>query len=139
MSQLKDQLALFPRQHQNAGGVSGNVKPYPRRSFPTIAVLVVDPVAGTIKRTFIRATATGIKSVFPIKGFTFQEVNGFRVYGTPQDWDKISNRTTFPGWKLSPSGPLLITGINFTGLDPHTANELMSSATFSYGLFQKSK
>ena len=146
MSQHKVQLALFPRQQQNAGGVSGSVKPYPRRPFPTIAVLVVDPVAGTIKRTFIRATATGIKSVFPIQRSTFQEVNGYRVYGTSQDWDKITNRTTFPGWKLSPSGPLLITGINFTELDAHTANELMSSATFgytdatrSYGLFQKCK
>ena len=145
MSQHRNQLDLFPRQ-QKAGGVSGSVTPYPRRPFPTIAVLVVDPIASTIKRTFIRATATGIKSVFPIQRSTFQEVNGYRVYGTLQDWDKITNRTTFPGWKLSPSGPLLITGINFTELDAHTANELMSTATFgytdatrSYGLFQKSK
>jgi len=139
MSQRKNQLPLFPRQQQNAGGVSRSGKPYPRRPFPTIAVLVVDPDAGTIKRTFIRATATGIESVFPIKGSTFEEVNGCRVYSNPQDQDKITNRTIFPGWKFSLSGPLLITGINFTELDPHTANELMSSATFGCVLFQKRK
>jgi hypothetical protein len=144
MSQHRNQLALFPRQ-QNAGGGSGNVRQYPRRPFPTIAALVVDPVAGTIKRTFIRATATGIKSVFPIQRATFQEANGYRVYGTPQDWDKITNRTTLPGVQLSPSGPLLITGINFTELDDHTTEELMRSTTFCYtdatrryGLFQRS-
>ncbi|MFT6130950.1 MAG: hypothetical protein ACJATN_002683 [Neolewinella sp.] len=144
MSQRKNQLALFPRQ-QVAGGASGSVRQYPRRPFPTIAALVIDPVAGTIKRTFIRATATGIKSVFPIQRATFQEANGYRVYGTSQDWDKITNRTTLPGVQLSSSGPLLITGTNFTGLDGHTAEELMqriafcyTDATRSYGLFQRS-
>ncbi|WP_020569731.1 hypothetical protein [Neolewinella persica] len=131
MKQHSNQLSLFGEISPWRTAAGGNRRAYPRRPFPTIAVLVIDPAAGTMKRAFIRATATGIKSVFPIQSTTFQEVNGYRVYATPQDWEKATHRTTLPGWKLRPSGPLLITGTRFTELDAYTAEKLMRNTTFS--------
>jgi hypothetical protein len=67
-----------------------------------------------------------------IQRTTFQEDNEYRVYGTSQNWDKITNRTTLPGVQLSASGSLLITGINFTKLKAHATEELMKNITFYY-------
>jgi len=149
MSQDKKQLGLFGStastlRRQPAGGVSGPAKPYPRRPAPTITALVINPEARTVKRAYIRPTATGLKSVFPVQRATFQDFNDYRVYATAQNADKITNRTTLPGWELGASGLLLITGPKFSSLDDHTAEGLMKGAEFSctdgtrtFGIFPK--
>lgn len=138
MSRHKKQLDLFddyspitPRR-QPSGGVRGTVKPYLRRPFPTIAALLIVSSARTIRTVFVRATATGLKSVFGDQPVTFQERDFYRAYGIRQEYHELDDRATLPGARLSIQGKILITGPEFTEIFADVSAEIMAGTTFSY-------
>jgi hypothetical protein len=131
MSQRKKQLDLFPRRQQ-VGGATGKTKQYPRRPFPTIAALLIDPTARTIRTVYLRATRTGLKSIFDHHPVTFQDRDGYRAYGIQQDYHEITDRATLPGARLSIQGKTLITGPEFAEVFDDVSAKIMAGTTFSY-------
>jgi hypothetical protein len=137
MSTHRNQLDLFAEfvsftpRWPRASGATGNAKQYPRRPFPTIATLLIDPTARTIRTVYLRATLTGLKDIFGHQPVTFQDRDDHRAYGIQQDYHEITNRATLPGARLSIQGKILITGPRFTEVFTDLSDEIMKGTTFS--------
>jgi hypothetical protein len=130
MSQLND-LHPRPFSRSSTGRSSGPALPYPRRPFPTVAALLIDPAARTIRTVYVRATATGLRSVFGTARVTYTDKPFLRAYGTNQYHEEVTDRAILPGSRLSVQGKVLVTGPEFTEIIGEVSQEIMKGTTFS--------
>lgn len=130
MSQLND-LQQRPFSRSSTGRSSAPVRPYPRRPFPTVAALLIDADARTIRTVFIRTTATGLRSIFGDARVTYTDKPFLRAYGTNQYHEQVTDRAILPGARLSVQGKVLITGPKFTEIIGEVSKEIMKETTFS--------
>ena len=131
MPQLKD-LHPRPSSRSSTGRSAAPVKQYPRRPFPTIAALLIDPTARTIRTVYLRPTPTGLRSIFGDTRVTFTDKPGLRAYGTKQHEDDITHRATLPNARVSVQGKVLVTGPEFTEVYPEIASQILKETIFSY-------
>lgn len=133
MKRPDHQLSLFGSTslRRSAGGGRGSAPAYPRRPFPTVAALLIDPVARTIRTIYLRPTLTGLRTIFGTQRVTFVDRPFYRAFGTTQYHDQVTDRATLPGARLSVQGQVLITGPEFTELSPSLAADLLKGTTFS--------
>jgi hypothetical protein len=138
MSQLND-LHPRPFSRSSTGRSTAPVTQYPRRPFPAIAALLIDSDTRTIRTVYLRATATGLKSIFGDLRVTFVEKYGFRAYGTSQYYNNITDRARLPMARLDVEGKILITGLRFTEIKYNLAQQLIKETTFhrctAHGLY----
>jgi hypothetical protein len=131
MSQLKDlQSRAFSRYW--TGRSTAPAGQYPRAPFPTIAALLIDPAARTIRTVYIRATASGLRSIFNDARVTFTDKPFLRAYGTNQYHEEITTRATLPNARLSVQGKVLVTGPKFTDIILKVSDEIMRHTRFSW-------
>lgn len=128
VKQPKQVSNMTPLRQRSAGG--GYSKPYPRRPFPKIQALLIDPEARTIRTVFIRATATGLRSIFGNARITYTDRPFFRAYGTSQYHEEVTDRAILPGARFSVQGKVLITGPKFTNIIWEVSEEMMRGTTF---------
>lgn len=133
MSQRSSSSAsdLFTPRRRTAGGVSGKVKPYPRRPFPKIAALLIDAETRTIRTVYVRATRSGLREIFGNQRVTHVDRDYFRAYGTSQHHEEVTNRAILPGARLSVQGKILITGPRFTEIIGEVSQEIMQKTVFA--------
>lgn len=130
MPQFND-LHSRPFSRSSNGRSAAPVRPYPRRPFPTVAALLIDPTARTIRTVYVRATATGLRSVFGNARVTYTDKPFLRAYGTNQYHEQVTDRAILPGARLSVQGKVLITGPKFTEIIGEVSQEIMKETTFS--------
>jgi hypothetical protein len=130
MSQFKD-FHPRPFSRSSTGRSSAPVRPYPRRPFPKVAALLIDADARTIRTVFVRATATGLRSIFGDDRVTYTDKPYYRAYGTNQYHEEVTDRAILPNARLSVQGKVLITGPKFTEIISEVSQEIMKGTTFS--------
>ncbi|TXF89258.1 hypothetical protein FUA23_10935 [Neolewinella aurantiaca] len=138
MSQLNE-LHQRPFSRSSTGRSTEPVAQYPRAPFPKVAALLIDPDTRTIRTVYLRATASGLKSIFGDRRVTFIEKYGFRAYGTSQYYNNITDRARLPMARLAVEGKTLITGLQFTEIKYDLAQQLIKETTFhrctAHGLY----
>ena len=129
MSQLKD---FRPRSfsRSSTGRSTAPVGQYPRAPFPTIAALLIDPDARTIRTVYLRPTDAGLRKIFGDQRVTYADRDYYRAYGTNQCPDTITNRTILPAARTSVLGKVLITGPKFTDIIGEVSDEILKDTLF---------
>jgi len=129
MSQFNE-LPSRPFSRSSTGRSPAPVGQYPRAPFPTIAALLIDPDARTIRTVYVRATLTGLRKIFGDQRVTYVDRDYYRAYGTNQCPDTITNRTILPAARTSVLGKVLITGPKFTDIIGEASDEILKDTLF---------